>query len=123
MSWEILTIALLIALGWFWLSSLRVREHALAAGRLACAKIGMQFLDDTVALKRITLARNTLGQLRFARLYRFEFSSTGDNRQLGSIRTLGEHVESVEMDGNWYEGKAEVIAIDDWTPPPPPSVN
>ena len=121
MSWEILTIALLVALGWFWLSGLRVREHALAAGRMACTKIGVQFLDDTVALKRVTLRRNTLGQLRFARLYRFEFSSTGDNRQLGHIRTLGEHVESVEMDGEWYEGKAEVIQIDDWSPPP--SVN
>ena len=120
MSWEILTIATLIAVGWFWLSGLSVREHALAAGRLACAKIGVQFLDDTVAMKRLTLARNAQGQLRFARIYRFEYSSTGDNRQLGSIRTLGEHVESVEMDGNWYEGKAEVIRIDDWTLPPPP---
>ena len=117
MSGEIVAIALLVALGWFWLSGLRVREHALAAGRLACAKIGVQFLDDTVALKRLTLARNALGQLRFARLYRFEYSSTGDNRQLGNIRTLGEQVEAVEMDGNWYEGKAEVIRIDDWTPP------
>lgn len=121
MSWEILTIALLFALGWFWMSGLRVREHALAAGRLACAKIGVQFLDDTVALRRIRLARNTLGQLRFARLYRFEFSNTGDNRQIGNIRTLGEHVESVEMDNTWYEGKAEVIHIDDW--PPPHSLN
>ena len=118
MSWEIPTIALLVALGWFWMSGLRVREHALAAGRLACTKIGVQFLDDTVALMRLSVARNALGQLRFARLYRFEFSSTGDNRQAGSIRTLGEHVEAVEMDGNWYEGKAEVIHIDDWTPPP-----
>lgn len=118
MSWEILTIALLIALSWFWMSGLRVREHALAAGRLACRRAGVQFLDDTVALKRISLARNTLGHLRFARLYRFEFSSTGDNRQSGSIRTLGEHVETVVLDGNCYEGKAEVIHIDDWTPPP-----
>lgn len=113
MSWEVLALALLAALGWFWLSSLRVREHALAAGRHACAEAGVQFLDDTVALAYIRLARNDLGQLRFARLYRFEFSSTGDNRRRGNIRVLGEHVESVEMDGDWFTGKAQVISIDD----------
>lgn len=113
MSWEVVALALLAALGWFWLSSLRVREHALAAGRHACAEAGVQFLDDTVALAHIRLARNNLGQLRFARLYRFEFSSTGDNRRRGNICVLGEHVESVEMDGDWFTGKAQVLSIDD----------
>lgn len=113
MSWEVVALALLAALGWFWLSSLRVREHALAAGRHACAEAGVQFLDDTVALARIRLARNDLGQLQFARLYRFEFSNTGDNRRRGNIRVLGEHVESVEMDGDWFAGKAQVIRIDE----------
>jgi hypothetical protein len=113
MSWEVFALALLAALGWFWLSSLRVREHALAAGRHACTEAGVQFLDDTVALAHIRMARNDLGQLKFARLYRFEFSSTGDNRRRGNIRALGEHVESVEMDGDWYAGKAQVISIDD----------
>lgn len=113
MSWEVIALALLAALGWFWLSSLRVREHALAAGRHACAEAGVQFLDDTVALAQIGMARNGLGQLRFARLYRFEFSNTGDNRRRGNIRVLGEHVESVEMDGDWFAGKAQVIRIDD----------
>lgn len=113
MSWEVIALALLAALGWFWLSSLRVREHALAAGGHACAEAGVQFLDDTVALTQIRMARNDLGQLRFARLYRFEFSNTGDNRRRGNIRVLGEHVESVEMDGDWFTGKAQVLSIDD----------
>ena len=113
MSWEVIALALLAGLGWFWLSSLRVREHALAAGRHACAEAGVQFLDDTVALTLIRMARNDLGQLRFARLYRFEFSNTGDNRRRGNIRVLGELVESVEMDGDWFTGKAQVLSIDD----------
>lgn len=121
MSWEILGVALLVALGWFWLASLRVREHALAAGRLACAKIGMQFLDDSVALQKLMLTRNADGQLQFARRYRFEFSRSGNDREAGLIHTLGEQVEMVEMDGHCYEGKAQVIRIDDWAPPSPPS--
>lgn len=106
-------LVVLAALGWFWLSSLRVREHAVAAGRHACAEAGVQFLDDTVALTRIRLARNDGGQLQFARLYRFEFSNTGNNRNLGNIRVIGEQVESVEMDGNWLPGKAQVLSIED----------
>jgi len=113
MSWEIFALTVLAAFGWFWLSSLRVREHAVNAGRHACMESGVQFLDDTVALTQIRMARNDLGQLRFARCYRFEFSSTGDNRQRGNIRALGERIESVEMDGDWFTGKAQVISIDD----------
>ena len=106
-------LAVLAVFGWFWLNSLRVREHAIAAGRHACAEAGVQFLDDTVALIQTRLARNSEGQLQFARLYRFEFSSTGNNRRPGNIRATGERVESVEMDGDWLAGKAEVISIDD----------
>jgi len=113
MSWEIFALAVLAAFGWFWLSGLRVREHAVNAGRHACVEAGVQFLDDTVALAQTRMARNNLGQLKFARLYRFEFSSTGDNRQRGNIRALGDHIESVEMDGDWFTGKAQVISIDD----------
>ena len=113
MSWEIFTLAVLAALGWYWLSSMRVREHAIAAGRNACAEAGVQFLDDTVALSQTRFARNGNGQLQFARLYCFEFSNTGDNRRFGYIRVLGDQVASVEMDGDWLSGKAQVISIDD----------
>ena len=113
MSWEIFALAGLAALGWFWLSSMRVREHAVAAGRHACAQAGVQFLDDTVALAKTRLARNNRGQLQFARLYRFEFSDTGDNRRLGNIQVQGEWVQSVDMDGACLTGRAQVISIDD----------
>lgn len=108
-----MTLAILAALGWYWLSSMRVREHAVAAGRHACAEAGVQFLDDTVALTQVRFARNGDGQLQFARLYRFEFSNTGDNRRYGYIRAVGAHVASVEMDGDWLSGKAEVISIEE----------
>jgi hypothetical protein len=113
MNWEVFTLAALGVLGWFWLSSMRVREHAVAAGRHACAAAGVQFLDDTVALTKTRLARNDNGQLQFVRHYRFEFSDTGDNRRPGNISALGERIESVEMDGDCLTGRAQVISIDD----------
>lgn len=114
MSWEIVTLAGLTALGWYWLSSMRVREHAVAVGRRACADADLQFLDDSVALSRTRFARNSSGQLQFLRDYRFEFSDTGNNRRPGVIRMLSDRVEWISLDGEWQPGqRAEVIQIRD----------
>lgn len=113
MGWELWALAGLGVGGWYWLNGLRAREHAIAAGRHACITQGMQFLDETVALSKTRLKRNSLGQLQFQRFYQFEFSSTGDNRRIGNIHVLGQQVEAVEMDGDWLTGKAKVISIDD----------
>lgn len=112
MSWEIFTLAMLAALGWYWLSSMRVREHAVAVGRRACADADLQFLDDSVALSRTRFARNKSGQLQLLRDYRFEFSDTGNNRRPGVIRMLGDRVEWICVDGEWQPGlHTEVIQI------------
>ncbi|WP_324778544.1 DUF3301 domain-containing protein [Thiobacillus sedimenti] len=104
MSGEILLLAALGALGWYWYAGLQVREQAVAVGRRACRDAGVQFLDDSVALGRIRLARNGDGQLQFRRDYRFEFSDTGDNRRPGVVRMLGDHAEWVSLDRDWQPG-------------------
>jgi hypothetical protein len=113
MSWEVGVLIALGALGWFWLDGMRVREHAVAAGRRACEEARVQFLDDTVALAKTRFARNDYGQLQFLREYRFEFSDTGDNRRPGHVTVHGERVIAVEMDGDSLEGTARVVSIDD----------
>jgi len=87
--WEGLAIALLVAGAFIWADSLRAREHALSAGRSACKRYNLQFLDDTVAFARLRLARDQDGQLKIARTYTFEFSDTGNNRRHGAIVMLG----------------------------------
>lgn len=113
MSGEIFILAALGAIGWFWFGSMRVREHAIAAGRRASTEARVQFLDDTVALVQTRLARNQNGQLQFVRRYRFEFSDTGDNRRPGVIYMMGHRLESVEMDGDCLTAQARVVSIDD----------
>lgn len=98
MIWEIAGIALGLAGVWLWLDSLRVREHAIAAGRNACARYGLQFLDETVAFARLRLARDDDGRLRLRRAYTFEFSDTGDNRRSGAIVMLGSRLEDLQME-------------------------
>ncbi len=87
--WEVAAILLFAAGIFLWLDSLRARERALKAGRSACERYELQFLDDTVAFAKLRLARDEQGQLRIARTYTFEFSDTGNNRRHGAIVMLG----------------------------------
>ena len=47
--WEGAAIVVIAAGIFFWLDSLRARERALNAGRAACERYHLQFLDDTVS--------------------------------------------------------------------------
>jgi hypothetical protein len=92
-------VMLLIAAGvMLWLDSLRARERAVKAGRAACERYALQFLDDTVSFARIRLRRDGDGQLRIARTYTFEFSDTGNNRRHGAIVMLGGELQDLQLE-------------------------
>ncbi len=95
------SLLLLLAMGvliWYWLHSIRILELAREAGRQACARVDVQFLDDTVASTRLQLARDKNGRRILRRTYRFEFSETGNSRREGEVVMLGERVERVAME-------------------------
>jgi hypothetical protein len=96
--WELAALAVGAAGALLWADSLRAREHAVAAGRAACVRHGLQFLDDTVAFARLRLGRDEGGRLRLRRTYLFEFSDTGDNRRHGAIVMLGAQVEDLQLE-------------------------
>jgi len=89
---EIAVVAALAAAGGFLWSSLRAREAANDAIRPACRAHGYLFLDDTVAIRALKLARDDEGRVRIQRTYDFEYSDTGDNRRKGSVVMLGKEV-------------------------------
>ncbi len=89
---ELCALALLTALGWLWYDSLNVREAAVHAAREACNTEGLLFLDDTVGIASLKLARNSEGHIRLQRAYDFEYSDTGNNRLNGSVVMLGQRV-------------------------------
>lgn len=98
---EIMSYFLLVflaAIGWFWYDSMRALEVARNAGKRACAIAEVQFLDDTVAGIALELVRNELGRRVLRRIYRFEFSDTGDTRLEGQLTLLGAKVESITME-------------------------
>ena len=89
---ELAGLLLLLALGWLWYDSLNVREIAVRAARDACRAEDLLFLDDTVGIRTLTLARNADGQVQLQRAYDFEFSDTGNNRLKGGVVLLGNRV-------------------------------
>ena len=91
-SLEIIAVATLAAVAWFWLDSLKVREAAVKAARAACASEGLQLLDDTVSIAGLKTVRDAQGRIRLQRAYDFEYSDTGDNRRKGSLVLQGRRV-------------------------------
>jgi hypothetical protein len=96
--WDAFAIILIAAGIFFWLDSLRARERAVRAGRSACERYALQFLDDTVSFSRLRLDRDDEGQLKIARTYTFEFSDTGNNRRHGAIVMLGGDVQDLHLE-------------------------
>ncbi len=93
------TLAALVIVGtalWFWRDSLRARELAVRVARRACDAEGLQFLDDTVALAalRPVLER---GRPLLRRVYDFEFSRRGNDRQGGSVCMTGARLDTVYL--------------------------
>ena len=98
MVWQIVVLAGIAAAGWFWYDSLRAREHAVLAGRGACEREGLQFLDDTVLCTRTRPTRDAEGRVTLRRVYSFEFSDDGRRRRGGSIVIVGDRLESLELE-------------------------
>jgi hypothetical protein len=96
--WEGFAILLIAVGALLWADSLRARERAVQAGRSACERYQLQFLDDTVSFARMRLARDEDGQLRISRTYTFEFSDTGNNRRHGAIVMLGGEVADMHLE-------------------------
>ncbi|MDH5601361.1 MAG: DUF3301 domain-containing protein [Gammaproteobacteria bacterium] len=93
------TIFIILVSGFvYWLDSIRAKEVATTKSREACNKVSLEFLDETVAIKKLRLRRNNSGRLVFYREYQFEFTSTGEYRYKGIIILLGKSLLGVEME-------------------------
>ena len=93
---QLLFLLLLLGVGWFWFDSLRTKELATALCQTACQREGLQLLDQTVALRHLSL-RRTFAGLRLRRVYRFEFSEEGTLRRSGYVILLGTRLEEISF--------------------------
>ncbi len=102
---------------WLWHNH-GLRERALERVKQHCAKLDLELLDENVAFKRFTFVRDANGRRRFARVYNFEFTVTGEQRHPGTITQFGGHAVQIELAPYPFEIKthptAEVIEMDQW---------
>ena len=94
---EIFALAALAAIGAYWFDGLRAREAAVTAARSACHSEGLVLLDWTVAKVAQKLERNESGQIQLRRAYRFEYTSTGNNRLAGSVVLMGREAVLINL--------------------------
>jgi hypothetical protein len=95
---EIFALLLLVAAVGLWIAGMRARDAAVDAARRACDAEGVQLLDYTVALALLRLQRRAGGPLALRRVYRFEFSDTGNNRLHGSVTLLGTEIQALYLE-------------------------
>lgn len=96
---EFSLLLLLIGLGAVWYDARRAQETALVECRQACARVGVQLLDDVAPLARIGFMRDERGVLRLRRIYVFEYSASGGDRRRGSIIMLGGKPTALSLEG------------------------
>ena len=85
-------------LAYSWWHGRGLKDGALRAVKQHCDEQDLQLLDQTLILSsfRPQLSRDSLLCLR--RRYRFEFSSTGDERYQGIITLEGKRIKSIDLD-------------------------
>ncbi len=81
---------------WFWLDSARSREIATGICQKACQQRGVQLLDQTVALARLSLRWTPRG-IRIRRIFRFDYSDEGVGRNIGHLTLVGIALEEFSM--------------------------
>lgn len=74
------------------------REIALRATRQHLKLQQLSLLDDHVALRAVWLKRNKSGAISLWRRYIFEFTATGHERYKGCVITLGNRIETIELE-------------------------
>ncbi len=88
-------IALLIVaaavLGWS--ATRSIADAARRHGQAACARAGVQWLDQNVALTRLSLRRDRGGRVRLLSQYSFDYSPDGISRCRGSMALLGSELQ------------------------------
>lgn len=86
------TLIILVLLGfalYFWARTRDAGEVARRHGLEACERAGVQLLDHSVALVRLSFKRGDNGRMGMVRQYRFDYSREGTDRASGALALHG----------------------------------
>lgn len=94
-------LAIFLVLGtvaYLWWHGRGLKDSALRVVKRYCDEQQLQLLDEGLVLSKVRIARSEAGLFCLRRQYRFEFSSTGDERYYGTIDVLGKRIQSIKLD-------------------------
>lgn len=103
----IFAIAALFSIVWYWQDSLRSREFTLKRCHRLCDEHDVQFLDQSVYVARVRIAKTARHNFFIRRFYAFEFSIGGVDRHNGVAVVSNEKIEYLSLlhpDGEIIEG-------------------
>ena len=93
----LLPLLIILAAFYLWHNALRAREQARYLAHTLCVRAGIQLLDQSVALRRVSLRRIPGEGLRLLRCYRFDVSTDGNDRRHGSLDLLDGEITSYDL--------------------------
>ena len=94
---SVIIMVTLVFVAYFWWDTMRSKEAARISAITTCKQHGLQFLDDTVSLDKLSFKRNDHGRLMFSRLYSFEFTSDASQRYKAKMRVWNGTVYDIEL--------------------------
>jgi hypothetical protein len=96
---QLFILFLVSFLVWLWWHSTQLQKIAKNLAKKACEQADVQFLDDTVALKKIYLTKHNK-EFKLGRVYCFEFALNTNIRKNGFISFIGNNVNEVFLKYN-----------------------
>ena len=94
--WSTVTVAFVS----FWWQSDKIKLYAMNYISNYCRLKNLQLLDQTMVLKGLWPIRASEGVLRLRRRYHFEFTSTGQIRNKGTIELIGRKIQSIHLEAH-----------------------
>lgn len=80
-----------------WWHQRGVKDWALRQAQWRCEQLGLQLLDETVQLCALWPVKDRAGRRVLRRRYRFEFTSTGNERYSGELQLEGLELVGFEL--------------------------
>ncbi len=77
---------------------MKINEAARTIGAKICQRNNVQFLDDSVHLSSMRFGKNSYGQIKLLRKYKFEFTNSKYHRYGGELIFSGRVLQSSHMD-------------------------
>jgi hypothetical protein len=87
--YAIIKLLPLVLLAMYWWRSSEQKSVAVAGARSYCTERELQLLDETLVFSRFRLERNLHGARSLCRVYEFDYSRAGTDREVGEIVLSG----------------------------------